>query len=55
MRATLVVDGRVVTQENDNGLRKVLTWTFIALVLAILAAVVGVDLAIRMFDPGHTP
>lgn len=44
-----------VSEEKDNGLRKILTWTFIALVLAILAAVVGVDLAIRMFDPGHAP
>ena len=44
-----------MSEEKDNGLRKILTWTLIALVLAILAAVVGVDLAIRMFDPERVP
>ena len=34
----------------DPGLRKVLTWTFIALVVAVLMAVFGANLAIRMFD-----
>ena len=44
-----------MNEPNDNGLRRMLTWTFIALVLAILAAVVGADLVIRMFDPQHRP
>lgn len=40
-----------MTEEPDNGLRKVLTWTFIALVITLLAAMVAVDLVIRIFDP----
>jgi hypothetical protein len=34
----------------DPGLRKVLTWTFIALVVAVVMAVLGAGLAIRIFD-----
>jgi hypothetical protein len=44
-----------MTSEKDDGLRKLLTWTFVALIVAILMAMIGVDLAIRMFDPGATP
>lgn len=44
-----------MNQQTDNGLRKLLTWTFIALVLSILAALFGVQLVIDMFDPGATP
>jgi hypothetical protein len=36
--------------KKDDGLRKLLTWTFIAFVVAILMAIVGVNLAIRYFD-----
>jgi hypothetical protein len=36
----------------DDGLRKLLTWTFIALVVAIAMAVLGVGLVIKVFDPG---
>lgn len=34
----------------DPGLRKMLTWTFVALIVAILMAVLGAGLAIRVFD-----
>jgi hypothetical protein len=34
----------------DDGLRRVLTWTFIALVITLLMALVGVTLAIHYFD-----
>ncbi len=34
----------------DPGLRKLLTWTFVALVVAVLMAVLGAGLAIRIFD-----
>jgi hypothetical protein len=34
----------------DDGLRRVLIWTFIALVISLLMALVGVTLAIRYFD-----
>jgi hypothetical protein len=34
----------------DTGLRRMLTWTFIALVISILMAVVGVNLVIYFFD-----
>lgn len=44
-----------VNQQRDNGLRKLLTWTIIALVLSILAALFGVSLVIRLFDPGANP
>jgi hypothetical protein len=40
-----------MTEPPDSGLRKILTWTFIALVVTILLAIVGVSLAIRFFDP----
>ena len=33
----------------DNGLRKILTWTFIALVISVVAAVIGVNLVIKLF------
>ena len=34
----------------DDGLRRVLTWTFIALVVSLLMTLIGVTLAIRWFD-----
>ena len=34
----------------DDGLRRMLTWTFIALVVSLLMTLVGVTLAIRFFD-----
>jgi hypothetical protein len=34
----------------DDGLRQVLTWTFIALVVSLLMTMIGVTLAIRWFD-----
>ena len=34
----------------DAGLRKMLIWTFIALIAAVLMAVAGAALAIRFFD-----
>jgi len=33
----------------DNGLRTILTWTFIALVISVIAAVIGVNLVIKLF------
>jgi hypothetical protein len=34
----------------DDGLRRVLTWTLIALVVSLAMALVGVTLAVRWFD-----
>jgi hypothetical protein len=34
----------------DAGLRKMLMWTFVALVAAVLMAVIGAALAVRYFD-----
>ncbi len=34
----------------DTGLRRVLTWTFVALVVSLLMAYIGVGLAIHFFD-----
>jgi hypothetical protein len=39
----------------DDGLRKMLTWTFIALVIAVVMAMLGVSLVIKVFDPGISP
>ena len=36
--------------QKDDGLRRVLTWTFVALVVSLLMALVGVTLAVRYFD-----
>jgi hypothetical protein len=36
--------------EDDNGLRRMLTWTFVALVVSVLLAVLGVNLVIHFFD-----
>lgn len=41
-------DGR--PPQKDDGLRRVLTWTLIALVVSLVMAVVGVTLAVRWFD-----
>jgi hypothetical protein len=45
-----VIEGRQPPHLKDTGLRRVLTWTFVALVVSILMALVGVSLAIRWFD-----
>lgn len=37
--------------EPDTGLRRVLTWTAIALAVALLLALAGAWLASRVFDP----
>jgi hypothetical protein len=42
--------GRPQEPIKDDGLRKVLAWTFIALVVSLLMALIGVTLAIRYFD-----
>jgi hypothetical protein len=39
-----------VTDERDSGLRTLLTWTFVALVLSLILTYFGVTLAIRYFD-----
>lgn len=36
----------------DSGLKQLLTYTFVALVLAVLAALLAVNLVIRWFDTG---
>jgi hypothetical protein len=36
--------------KDDPGLRRMLTWTFIALVVSLVMAFIGVTLAIRFFD-----
>jgi len=36
--------------QQDDGLRRVLTWTFVALVVSLLMALVGVTLAVHYFD-----
>jgi hypothetical protein len=36
--------------KDDPGLRRLLTWTFIALVVSLVMAFIGVTLAIRFFD-----
>jgi hypothetical protein len=38
----------------DDGLRKILTWTFVALVISLVMTAIGVMLAIKYFDrPGY--
>jgi hypothetical protein len=34
----------------DPGLRKMMMWTFVALIVSVLLAVLGAGLAIRVFD-----
>ena len=36
--------------KEDPGLRRMLTWTFIALVVSLVMAFIGVALAVRFFD-----
>jgi hypothetical protein len=38
------------TEPADNGLRRMLIWTLVALVASLLLAVLGVNLAIHFFD-----
>jgi hypothetical protein len=46
-----VIDGpEPPTATGDTGLRRVLTWTLVALVLSILMAFAGVSLVIHWFD-----
>ena len=47
--AGMIVD---VHEEKDDGLRRLLIWTFVALVLAVAMAVVGVQIVTHLFDPG---
>ena len=35
---------------DDPGLRRMLTWTFVALVVSLVMAFIGVALAVRFFD-----
>ena len=34
----------------DDGLRRMLIWTFVALIVSLLMALIGVTLAVRWFD-----
>ena len=34
----------------DTGLRRILTWTFVALIVSLVMAYIGVGLAIHYFD-----
>jgi hypothetical protein len=46
-----VIDGREPPNVTaDTGLRRVLTWTLVALVVSILMALAGASLVIRWFD-----
>ena len=36
--------------KDDPGLRRMLTWTFVALVLSLVMAFIGVALAVQFFD-----
>ena len=36
----------------DDGLRRLLTWTFVALAVTLILAALGVSLAVYWFDPG---
>ena len=36
--------------KDDPGLRRMLTWTFVALVVSLVMAYIGVALAVRFFD-----
>jgi len=36
--------------KEDPGLRRMLTWTFIALVVSLVMAFIGVALAVQFFD-----
>jgi hypothetical protein len=44
--------GEETAHRPDHGLKRLLTYTFIALVLAVLASLVAVNLVIRWFDKG---
>jgi hypothetical protein len=45
-----VIDDRQPPHVEDTGLRRMLTWTFVALVVSLVMAYIGVGLAIRFFD-----
>ena len=42
--------GNTDRSAKDDGLRRVLTWTLIALVVSLVMAAVGATLAVRWFD-----
>ena len=42
--------GNTDRSAKDDGLRRVLTWTLIALVVSLVMAAVGAMLAVRWFD-----
>ena len=44
-----MIDGQPPPVE-DTGLRRMLIWTFVALVVSLVMAYIGVSLAIRFFD-----
>jgi hypothetical protein len=44
--------GSDLPQGPDDGLRRVLTWTLVALIATLIMAGVGVTLAVRFFDRG---
>jgi hypothetical protein len=39
--------------EKDDGLRRLLTWTFIALGVTLILAAIGASLAVYWFDSAH--
>lgn len=45
-----MIDDRQPPHVKDTGLRRMLTWTFVALVVSLVMAYIGVGLAIRFFD-----
>lgn len=44
------VDEEGKQTKDDPGLRRMLTWTFVALVVSLVMAYIGVALAVRFFD-----
>ena len=45
-------DNATPQQPYDDGLRTMLMWTGIALVVSIVMAMIGVELVMRLFGPG---
>ena len=46
----MTVDEEGKPPKDDPGLRRMLTWTFVALVVSLVMAYIGVALAVRFFD-----
>jgi len=40
----------VIDDDRDPGWRKLMTWTFVALVFSLILTAIGVTLAIKYFD-----